>query len=199
MRRLSVNSLVTGFAVAICFSPALLGSTLYQWTGKDGTPTYSPDPPPAGVEYQLVGADLKPLAKNIDLARPAGTDAATSPGRGTAVAPVPAPAPAATATNAATAPKVLAAPAPVKKPAAPWKPVRYANDPKPKVSAAVSDVVKPDPIALARRSPECNRAKQKMVLLESQFSRAITDEQMDNAVLQLREQKIALKSACKLP
>jgi len=77
--------------------------------------------------------------------------------------------------------------------------VRYANDPKPEVSAAVADVVKPDPVTLARRSPECNRAKQTMVLLESQFSEAITDEQMDSAILQLREHHIALKSACKLP
>jgi len=34
---------------------------LYQWIEKDGTPTFSPDPPPKGVDYTIVGPDLEPL------------------------------------------------------------------------------------------------------------------------------------------
>lgn len=197
MRRFSAFFLATGLFLAISAGATVHGSTLYQWTTKDGTPTYSPDPPPAGVEYQVVGPDLKPLAKNIDLTKPVAVAPNTGKRKSVAKAPT------TVAPTTAKAAKIITAPTPletpVKKPATPWKPVRYANDPKPRVSDTVTEAVRPDPVALARRSPECNRAKQKMVLLESQFSEALTDEQMDRAMLRLREQNLQLKSACRIP
>lgn len=178
------------------YAPAFAG-TLYQWTGKDGTQTYSPDPPPNGVKYEIVGDDLKPLPKT------GGTRQAAA-----AAAPAPATAPANRgSTGSATGPRLpsvktnnprQARQPTAAKPVAPWKPVKYANDPKtqapPQTGAARAEVT--EPLAVKIESPACTTAKQQKALLESEFARAATDEQMDRAILKLRDQKAAYKTAC---
>jgi len=52
-----LQALVLSFALA----QAASANVLYSWTHSDGTPTFSPDPPPKGVPYVVVGPDLQPL------------------------------------------------------------------------------------------------------------------------------------------
>ncbi len=213
MRRFSaVFALVTGIAMSASLSTSTIAGTLYQWTGKDGTPTYSPDPPPAGVNYELVGADLQPLPKNTDATKATQTATATTVSRAPK-APV-APPQGQSAENAGQNPSLMQQAAQLatqepaqqpaqqapKKPIVPWKPVRYANDPNPAKKAQVrtSAANAPDPVSIARNSPACASARQKMALLEGQFAQSVTDEQMDAAILQLREHKPAFKAACKI-
>lgn len=187
----AVFKLTTGLLMAASLCAPSYAGTLYQWTGKDGTPTYSPDPPPAGVKYELVGDDLKPLPKNVDMSKPvkiANKPAAANRASNASVAPAQQPA----------AQTVIPQPM-AKKPVTPWKPVRYANDPTPRAKKPVKAPKRTqDPAAVASVSPECKQARQKMVLLESQFAQALTDEQMDAAVLQLSAHKPALQSACNI-
>jgi len=184
-------------------SQAAVAAPLYQWTGSDGTPTYSPDPPPKGVPFTLVGADLQPLPANT--ATPQSALAPTAPR---------APAPAAVANSDATAAlrqlqkrsrDVVMTPPPTTiqttAPKTKWKPVKYADDPNPTMnkptfnSRANSAEVDP-PIGLV--SAECLDVKQKLLLLESQFASAASAKEMDSAVLLLSAFRKNNKGLCGL-
>ena len=201
----AVFTLAIGITLTAGFSASVQANNLYQWTTSDGTPTYSPDPPPAGVDYQIVGPDLKPLPKQIDFTQPPTAAAAKTP-KSTVKSPVvpstqqqptaktvPQPSKQATTGTAATEPATT-------KPAKPWKPVRYADNPNApaKKPAKAPAQLSEDPVSIARNSPECVSAKQEMLLLEGRFAQAQTDQEMDQAVLLLRDHKSTLQAACKL-
>lgn len=205
-RLAAVFVLTAGFAVGGVMHLSAHAGTLYQWVGKDGTPTYSPDPPPDGVKYELVGADLKPLPKNVDLSRPAAAPAAKTQVKKTTVtqAPTGVEIPVTglpTAGLPATAVPLHKKP---KKAVPKWKPVRYADDPNPPIKQTRKQAAKAtsNPVSaaeLARNQPGCVKAKQRMVLLESQFAEAANDKEMDQAILQLREQKPVYLTECAIP
>jgi hypothetical protein len=208
MRRVSaVFILASGLTIMAAAPSSLLASNLYQWTGKDGTPTYSPDPPPDGVAYQLVGPDLQPLSApasqstTTEPAKTASTPAASQPT--TAATPAvsqPAAAPVAARALPKNGVAPLQPPASAKPaaPVKPWKPVRYADDPNPTAKATkkaeISEAA--NAVVTARTSTPCVNARQKMVLLESQFAQAVTDKQMDKAILQLRDHQTVVQKAC---
>ena len=189
----AVFTLAIGITLTTGFSAFAQANNLYQWTTSDGTPTYSPDPPPAGVDYQIVGPDLKPLPKHIDFTQPpAAAKAAAKTQKRAEKTPV--------ASSTQPQPTVKTAQQQPAKPATPWKPVRYADNPiaPAKKPAKAPSQVTEDPVSIARNSPACVSAKQKMVLLESRFAQAQTDQEMDQAVLLLRDHKTTLQVACKI-
>lgn len=172
---------------------------LYQWIEKDGTPTFSPDPPPKGVDYTIVGPDLEPLTGQtpVQAAAPAQPAKATT----TAAKPAPATAPKLAGAVVLTPAPQDAVQQPVKK-AKPskWKPVQYADDPNPVASKPVitnstktsASVTAP----LTRVSDECLGLKQQQLILESQFAGAHSPQDMDRAVLQLNNFHKQNKGVC---
>lgn len=152
---------------------------LYQWHTKDGTPTYSPDPPGKGVPYTVVGDDLEPLAS-----QPA--DAIASHNKATAIPTTQVVKKNEPANPAKTIPK--------------WTPVRYANDPvlgKVVTPKLKSGVVKPSEAKpLKSASKECLRLKQNRLIAEGQFARASNDAEMDKAILELRDHQTAYNQSC---
>lgn len=162
---------------------ALDNNALYQWDTKNGTPTYSPDPPPKGVKYIVVGPDLQPLVQ-----QPAPlTDDQRSDTNNTVAA----------ASNANA--KVTPTLAPAKK----WKPVRYANAPATNAQPIVKAKRTIDTTAVAEIAPpiiyesdDCLTIKREKLILESQFARAKTDAEMDSAVLSLRDKSSEYSQKC---
>lgn len=161
---------------------ALDNNALYQWKGKDGTPTYSPDPPPAGVDYVIVDANLEPL-------------------------PIQPPKPEPTATGLPATAPAAALPAPVKKSIPQWKPIRYATDPSNKQrtqatprTAEQTTVDENSPpvtdFSTSQVSPECLLLKRETQILESYFSEATTDAEMDQAILKLQQKSDAYRKRC---
>lgn len=179
MKSLKLPSMLV---ILLFISGAAAASPLYSWTTKDGTPTYSTDPPPKGVSYEIVGPDLQPLkGQPVNPATAAALPKSTAP-----------------ASDSAVAENVVLTPAPgsnttaVKKkssqPRAKWKPVIYADDPnpnsaKPEINTAAA-IPQAAP-AVNKISEECLGVRQKLLLLESEFANAITAKQMDDAVVQL--------------
>jgi len=186
---LATPALAAGLALT---GSQVIAGSLYQWTGKDGTPTYSPDPPPDGVNYEIVGADLKPLQTHAGSSQ---ADAEPAPATTTLSQPI-SPIAKSTADTQAQQKQVPS------KPVVPWKPVKYADDPKtqapPRVAAAAVNKNTTKPTIAQNDSPACTLAKQQRAMLESEFAKATTDENMDRAILKLRDQKQIYQSACKL-
>jgi len=171
--------------VLLGLSSAAFSGTLYQWVGKDGTPTYSPDPPPEGFSFTLVDDNLEPLPNQPSAPEP---KAATT---GTKIEPVP----------VASKLQQPETPLPAPSPATKWKPVRYADDPalkqvegKPAESKTVVSAAIGTPVKYV--SPECLAFKQETMILESRFAQAKTDREMDEAILQLRSHTAGQKQIC---
>ncbi len=179
-----MRTLIASFILSTTLSvPAVCQATLdngalYQWESSNGTPTYSPDPPPKGTKYIVVGADLQPLAKQP------------------ALAPIPEPSAKTAATSIAVAPTPAT---PTQPPPAKWKPVRYANDPAikaTKTNRAPATITVEATAATIYESDECLALKREKLVLESQFARAKTDADMDNTILQLHEKSGEYKQRC---
>lgn len=183
MRNL-ISVIILTLAVAAPYTTrALDNNALYQWKTKDGTPTYSPDPPPAGVDYIVVDADLNPL-------------------------PVQPPRPDVAATSLPTTPAPAAIPAPVKRSVPKWKPIRYATDPSrkrlakeaaPSAKPAASAHEVPQPMAgvsSTQLNPECLLLKREAQILESYFAEATTDAEMDRAILKLQQKTETYRKQC---
>ena len=168
---------------------------LYQWIEKDGTPTFSPDPPPKGVDYTIVGPDLEPLTGQPV---PSITPQAAQPASSVAK-------PAPVASNLAAPVVLTPAPQdvvqPVKKPKSKWKPVQYADDPNPqrvRTPATTGSTTTSASITapLTRVSDECLRIKQQQLILESQFAGAHNPQDMDQAILKLNRFNKEIKGTC---
>ncbi len=167
-------------------APAEAGPpALYRWTGKDGTPTYSPDPPPIGIDYVAVDADLNPL--NVQ-----------PPRQETAVAGVPSIAPSA-------AIQTLAPQKSIPK----WKPVRYAQDPaklaakknreNSQIAGTEVEKTSKDSTTSPGREPlsmECQQIRHEARVLESYFAEAATATEMDQAILKLQQKTQEFRSQC---
>jgi len=195
-------------------------ATLYQWTGEDGTPTYSVEPPPRGVQFVVIGSDLKPKANqpaaNQNDAMPAALSGATTiqpkaeVPSGAANAPV-------VPSNFSKPTGVVIAPTPggvdqapntpsqpsAAKPAAPktkWKPVVYADDPNPQRKPEPS-VATPTPTTnndTGLITSECMQVRKHLAMLEGVFANASTPESMDRAVIELSRFKRKNARACNL-
>ena len=187
--------------MTLVLAQAAVANPLYSWTTKDGTPTYSPDPPPKGVAYEIVGADLKPLQQ-----QPASAPQATAPAASQSNPPA---SQAADQTNSSN--NLVVAPTPVNcatanaKPVKAnnaWHPVVYANDPNPiKASAEpVSAAAQPsaEVTAVNQISSECISVLKQVTFLEDQFASAFTAEQMDDAVVRLNDFRKQNKGSCGL-
>lgn len=161
-------------------SVALPADALYQWKTKDGTPTYSPDPPPAGVDYTVVDADLNPLPVQPAAEAKVPNRVRVDLSRGIKKAPQPK-----------------------------WKPVIYAQDPSLKNikrnKSANAGTMSPQAggdLAVAASAPvvesdACLLLKREKLVLESAFSKAKTDTQMDQAILDLKEASERYKNDCR--
>lgn len=172
-------------------------NNLYSWAHDDGTPTFSPDPPPKGVPYVIVGPDLQPLpdqnaspaAANV-AAQPAATPATQANNSGLVLTPAPGDANSAAPATAAAKPKSA------------WKPVKYADDPNPGANqpvftarAATPETIVPETTQV---SAECLTLKEKLMLLENQFANAVSAAQMDTAVVRLNTFRKQNKGHCGL-
>ncbi len=178
--------------MALLHSSVANANNLYQWTGVDGTPTYSPEPPPKGVSFTMVGPDLKPIQGQTQSASNAPASAGrlkptVSTGNSNLVmTPGPSTNPPAQATAATPKPS--------------WKPVKYADDPNPD---SAQPVFKNSTVTAASISPpvnritgECLAIKQRLLVLESQFANAQTATEMDQAVLRLSTFQKQNKGQC---
>lgn len=189
----SLKLVVTLMALAL--APMVAANPLYSWTTKDGTPTYSPDPPPKGVAYEIVGADLKPLQT-----QPASTSQAAaeaSPANAPADNLVLSPKPARSVTTSTPPAKSKTA----------WKPVVYADDPNPNDAGVELARAEPANAAAQSRatanadnqiSTECFSVLKQIRYLEDRFANAFTATQMDNAVVRLHEFRKQNKGSCGL-
>ncbi len=182
--------------MALLHSSGANANNLYQWTGSDGTPTYSPDPPPKGVPFTMVGPDLKPIQSQAqsaptDQQTPQATAGSQNPmvtTRKSNLVMTPDP------SSGTEAPNSVAKPKPS------WKPVKYADDPNPDDAGPV---FKNKTVTAASISPpvnritgECLTIKQRQLVLESQFANAQTATEMDQAVLRLSAFQKQNKGQC---
>lgn len=183
MRNLISGLLVSSAIMApITNSAALENNALYQWVTKNGTPTYSPDPPPKGVKYVVVGPDLKPLAT-----QPTPTVDAATNAKDTII-------------TAGSTAAIATHTTPAKK----WKPVRYANAPSNNAQVIIKAKAATQPAMTAEiaapealETNECQVIKRERMILESQFSRAKTDREMDDTILQLHAKSMEYGKKCR--
>ncbi len=196
---------------ALLVAQVAVAGPLYQWTTADGTPTYSPDPPPEGTDYIIVGPDLLPLAgqpvAGANLAKPQVTQPAAAPAAVTGAKKsadvVMTPAPGAAAKPAPVQAPLQAPVTPVKTtPKTRWKPVQYANDPNPGGAKPVFNTQEAAPAAVTAPvstvSSVCLNIRQQLSLLESQFANAYSATEMDNAIVRLNQFRIQNKGECGL-
>ena len=185
----------------VLHAPLANANSLYQWTSKDGTPTYSPDPPPKGVQYTVVGPDLQPLA-----GQPAAPTSAT-PNNALGKLPLQnTTQQKAAENNTVQKSKVVIAPTPKslpeKAPTPKWKPVKYADAPNAEQEQPVftGNVVTSSTIdsPVTTVSDECLTIKQQLLILEGQFANAHTAQEMDQAVLRLSNYQKSNKGQCGL-
>lgn len=177
-----INFILLALLIVVSHQPvsALDNDALYQWTTADGTPTYSPDPPPPGIEFVVVGADLKPLS-------------------------IQAPEPATTAAVIPSTPGAAAVITPVQKSIPKWKPVRYAQAP---VSRPVSQdpqvqlrqqPASPTPakvVSTRSASAECQLLKRDTRISENFFSDSTTATEMDQVILRLHKISQSYRDRC---
>ena len=204
----------TSVVLALVLSQAAGANVLYSWKHKDGTPTFSPDPPPKGVPYVIVGPDLKPIPQPLPgLQQDNDQGNSQSP----PVAQENVPLPSTNPTSAApvkSASDVVMTPAPgsidstpaqpaaaasTPAPATDWKPVRYADDPNPgnnstATKAPTSEIVPTD----NRISAACLDMKQQLLVLESKFANAVSAADMDTAIVGINSFRKANKGLCGL-
>ena len=179
----SVLLIFSVFTAPMTNSAALENNALYQWETKNGTPTYSPDPPPKGVKYVVVGPDLKPLA--VQPALPGDAAQAADD---------------AIVTNDSTIASANSVVAPAKK----WKPIRYANAPTDNPQVIIKTKAVTEPVVTAEiaapvvpESNECQVINRERMILESQFARAKTDAEMDDTILRLHAKSIEFGKKCR--
>jgi len=217
MKKIALAASVVALHISALHATAS-AATLYQWTGEDGTPTYSVEPPPRGIPFVVIGPDLKPAANQ---------GAATAPTAVAKTAPAAAPKPAQPTTadtpvvpsNFSKPTGVVIAPTPggvdqkpnkpviqpaAAKPAPPktkWKPVVYADDPNPQRQAKPTAIT-PEPVAANDNNglitSECMQVRKHLVMLEGLFANASTPESMDKAVVELSRFKRNNAKTCNL-
>jgi len=174
-----VNLIFLAFASLCCAQIALAldNNALYQWNTQDGTPTYSPDPPPLGVDYVVVDADLNPL-------------------------PIQPPRPTAAAVPSTPAPAALPAP---KKSIPKWKPIRYARDPSIDMakraakakSVQITETQQTESTTSSQSaSPECQLLKRETQIMEDHFADTTNSAEMDQAILLLHEYRENYRNKC---
>lgn len=212
MKLLKLTSLV----LTLLLSQLAGANVLYSWKHSDGTPTFSPDPPPKGVPYVIVGPDLKPIPQPLPGLRQ------SNPAQSQPLVPQSAPQAAAGVAATAAAPvkkasDIVMTPAPgsvaaspqktspqiaPETPPADWKPVTYANDPNPArntpPASAQPTATTPVPAPAGHISAECLNVKQQLLVLESKFANAVTATEMDTAVVMLSNYKKNNKGLCGL-
>ena len=214
MKSLKFTSLV----LALVLSQTAGANALYSWKHKDGTPTFSPDPPPKGVPFVIVGPDLKPIPQPLpglqqsngqsngqnnnsptqpvaQQSAPQSSTTASSnvapPKRATDVVMTPAPGSLNTTAQQQTTP--ASAPKPD------WKPVIYADDPNPGRKTSVTKTRSTEAASPADQvSVECLDVKQQVLLLESKFANAESAAEMDAAIVSLSSYKRHNKGLCGL-
>jgi len=200
----------TSLLLALVLSQTAGANALYSWKHKDGTPTFSPDPPPKGVPYVIVGPDLKPIPQplpglqqgndniNQPVAQPGAPQSSNTVSANAApvknatdIVMTPAPGTANTAAQQQPAPAAAAKPE--------WKPVRYADDPNPDQKRSVAKARREEVAApVDQISSECLDVKQQILMLESKFANAVTASEMDAAIVSLSSYKRHNKGLCGL-
>jgi len=211
----------TSVVLALILSQMAGANALYSWKHKDGTPTFSPDPPPKGVPYVIVGPDLKPIPQPLPglnqnnnqnnnagqsqsiaqqaqsqpsvNALPPASISATPAKRAGDIVMTPAPG---SAGEAAKPQPALNTPEAAKPD---WKPVMYADDPNPaRNNPVTSATTAPEPTAASRITVECLDVKQQLLMLESKFANAATATEMDTAIVNINSYRKAKKGLCGL-
>jgi hypothetical protein len=160
-------------ATALSISLAANAGNLYSWKAKDGTPTYSPDPPPPGTVYTIVGPDLEPITRYQQPSNSAPVTATTE---------VPA------AAKPKWKPVIYAdAPATGGQP----EPIRASKSQKstPSTPARMT--------AVAGSHGQCLELRRLIAGLENSFARANSNAEMDQAILALQEQTDLYDETCR--
>ncbi len=163
-----------GCAAALSMSLAANAGNLYSWKAPDGTPTYSPDPPPPGTVYTIVGPDLEPISRYKEPPSQAQT------------------------ANKATPP---AAPKPKWKPVLYADAPASGGQPEP-VRTSRSSVAETEPASAAATAKpgslsQCLQLRRLIATLENSFARATSNAEMDQAILSLHEQTDLYDETCR--
>ena len=216
--RRAARRALAGLAPALLVAFATAGAAeLYRWVEPDGSITFSPNRPPAGVDFDVVDAgggggggaapasiDASPVARVPSPVAPRDEiDAAAA----ASVAPVTAatvagPAPAAAAPGVAYAPPPLGAAALGEglRPAAADATATAAPDATrgtaSEAPAAASDDASGSDPAAARRHAQCRELEKRVVSLERSLMLEMPPERMDDTVLSMARYQSSLDDHC---
>ncbi len=172
MKHLTKNLRVPGaLACLLAFSLSANAGNLYSWNSADGTPTYSPDPPPPGTVYTIVGPDLEPIERYRKPAQPAAEAPATATANAQPAKPKWKP------VVFTDAPATGGQPAPVRK--------SKKDELTSQAKAGVADLT------------ECMKIRRLITGLENSFARANSNAEMDQAVMALQEQTDLYQAQCR--
>lgn len=160
-------------------------ATLYRWLEPDGTPTFSPKPPPAGIEYTEVDtAKLSSAASNGAAPAPAAPAIVTAAPRAQAQEKTDtlsyAPSPARSAQDLGSGLSAATASA-------------TASDNAPVDEATNAPAVTASNTKLAR----CRELEKRVISLERRLRSPLTPEDMDNTVLYMAQYQQNVDRHCR--
>ena len=182
--RKTAERMKTTINQVIACSILLIGSTtvqaekLYRWIEPDGSITFSPNPPPAGVDYKTVNSAT---GENTQLPNQQSAIASSSatPAQAPAVPAEPIP-----ISKLTYAPETSSAPAPNVQ-AEPRKPV-----------IAAATAANPAAQAAAKKQRQCQDLGKRVVSLERRLRSPLTPDDMDNTVLAMARYQKSFDRFC---
>lgn len=167
------------YAVLLTYCAATMAEPLYQWTEADGSITFSPDKPPAGIDFKII----EPRSGN------------TSPGAEQATVPVLA---ASAIENTRTRPPVTSHRAPlrsgntsVESGSVSWS----GNVQQPTKRALPSQNVSATKASNARLG-RCEDLRKRVVSLERRLKANLSPEDMDNTVVYMSRYQRSYDKFC---
>jgi len=167
---------VIACSILLIGSASVQAEKLYRWIEPDGSITFSPNPPPAGVDYKTVNSAT---GENTQL--PKQQNAVTASSAAPAQAPA-APTKPVTISKLNYAPETSSAPA------------RRVQTPKPAVAAATA--ANPAAQAAAKKQRQCQDLGKRVVSLERRLRSLLTPEDMDNTVLAMARYQKSFDRFC---
>ncbi len=186
---LRVRTRLAGMAVAavllLCAGNST-AATLYRWLEPDGTPTFSPKPPPAGIDYTTVDTASMSSTKDA-VSQAAAASGNPSVQQQAAVPAVRTPAAVSEVTDQAVG--LNYAPAPGSSTAVLDSGITAGTDRGNAVSAADEDAgTSPTPQAITaanNKRARCEELEKRVVSLERRLRSPLTAEDMDNTVIHM--------------
>ena len=195
--RLAITAATLGAGLGAAMSAS--AADLYRWAEADGSITFSPKRPPAGVEYTVVDT-----ATMTSEAVTSSAPAPPSPVSSAASAPLVAPNPATAATAVRASAGLAYAPAPDGSTNTDINTGISAGQPAAALPATAGAPVAaegergaPAVAASASKRAQCEELEKRVVSLERRLSAPLTPEDMDNTVLYMARYQQSVDRFCR--